>query len=84
MRGNTQESWWQETSRLAAIVAGGAVIACLVPVLLSRLFTGTLFFGLPFPLFLLALVLPFGGVAAIFWFARKQDDFDHRYDVAGE
>lgn len=82
MRGDGQEEWWHESSWLAGTTVATAVVLAVLPILISRLFGATLLFGLPVPLFLLALAAPLGGLGAIFWFARQQDDLDHRYDVA--
>lgn len=84
MRGDGQAAWWQETALLASGLIGGAVLIAIIPILLSRLLGDTLILGLAVPLFLLALAVPLAALGAIFWFARRQNSLDHRYDVAGD
>lgn len=84
MRGDGQTAWWQETSVLAGGIVAGAIVAALIPILLSRLLGDTVILGLPVPLFLLALAVPLAALGGIFWFSRRQNALDHRYDVAGD
>lgn len=84
IRGSGQDEWWWQTARLAATVIAAATLGAILPVLISRWFGGSLWLGLPFPLFLLAFAVPAGGLAAAFWFTRRQSDLDQRYDVAGD
>ena len=83
MREGGQENWWRRSVRLAAVTVGGAAVACLVPWLLSPVLAGRTALGLPISYFLFVIVVPIGVFAAVFWFARRQDALDHRYDVTG-
>lgn len=84
MRGDGQAAWWEETAILAGGLIAGAVVIALLPILISRFLGNTLILGLPVPLFLLALAVPLAALGGIFWFARRQNALDHRYDVAGD
>jgi putative solute:sodium symporter small subunit len=81
MTGANQTTWWLSTMRLAtAVLAGFAVVAC-VPLLFAARFDRATFLGLPFGYFLIALATPVVLAMAVFWFAERQRELDHRYDV---
>ena len=83
MRESGQDAWWRRSGQLAAATIAVIVALALVPWLFAAAFGGRSFLGLPLPYFLFALALPLAILAAIFWFARRQDALDHRYDVNG-
>lgn len=83
MRESGQENWWRRTNELAAATLGGAIVFLLVPWLLSFALAGRTAFGLPLAYFIFAVLAPVAIMAAIFWFSRRQQGLDHRYDVTG-
>ena len=85
MRDTSEASWWRKTRLLALTAVLGLAILCAVPVLFPGFFDGGgSFFGVPFPLFLTAVVAPLFIAGGIFSFAARQQSLDRRHDVAEE
>jgi putative solute:sodium symporter small subunit len=83
MREGGQTVWWRKTGQLAAATLAVLVAVSLVPLLFGGFLAGRTILGLQLSYFLLVLAVPLAILAAIFWFARRQDALDHRYDVTG-
>ncbi|MBZ0228640.1 MAG: hypothetical protein K8F58_09355 [Bauldia sp.] len=73
----TQEERWQRT----AVLAGIAVAATLVGVLVLAVLSGATASEAGFPLahILLTLALPVVPAAIVFWFADRQEAIDRQY-----
>ena len=83
LREDGQEVWWRKTARLAAGTLAFCLAIAIVPTLTPEAF-GPAVLGLTFGMFVFALAAPLGILAALFWFAGRQQAYDDRYDVTGD
>lgn len=83
MREGGQDIWWRKSRQLAATTLSALALLSLTP-LVARAFGRTAILGLSPPYLLFAVAAPIAILLAIFWFARRQRDYDHRYDVTGD
>jgi putative solute:sodium symporter small subunit len=84
MRDTGEASWWRKTRLLALTAVVVLALFCLLPVAIPGFFSAGTFFGLPFPVFMVAIVAPLFIAGGIFSFAARQQALDRRHDVAEE
>ena len=84
MREGGQDIWWRRTGQHAAWTLALCLAIGVLPALLSGAFGATVLLGMPLGTFLFVLAAPLAILVATFWFARRQQSYDDRYDVTGD
>ena len=84
MRDTGEANWWRRTRLLALSTVLVLAILTALPLILPGLFDAGPFFGLPFAIFVVAVVAPLFITGGILSFAARQQALDRRHDVAEE